>query len=250
MLGVITARMTSSRLPGKVLLPLEGKSILEHIVDRVRASGLFEDIVIATGLDPRNAPIIELAARCDVGCFRGEDEDVLDRYVRTLRQWSAEDCVRICADNPLTDMETTARLVALHQEGALDYTCVKGLRLPLGLTEVISRHALQVAHAEAPAGFRRESITIFIRENVARFKVRSIPADPFLHQAPFRLTVDYPEDYELHQILFAELFDGPPISYRRALQFLMDNPDVAALNGHLTQKAGNIYWEKLDAELP
>jgi spore coat polysaccharide biosynthesis protein SpsF len=248
--GIVAARMSSSRLPGKTLLPLAGKPALEHLIDRILAAQVVDQVVVATSTDPANTPIVELAERAGILCYQGSEDDVLDRFVQILRQWDAPHCVRFCADNPLTDMETTSRLVAAHLQGDYDYTCVKGLHLPLGLSEAISRRALEIEHAEAEPGFRRESITIFFREHAERFRIKALAPDPFLHQSPLRLTLDYPEDYRMLSAVFDRLYDGRPIEFRRALEFLRDHPEVAAINADKTQKEGNVYWEQLDERLP
>jgi spore coat polysaccharide biosynthesis protein SpsF len=248
--GIVTARMSSSRLPGKTLLPLAGKPALEHVLERIQAAEVADEVVVATSRGPQNAPIVELARRCGVGCYQGEEDDVLDRFVQVLRRWDAPHCVRFCADNPLTDMETTSRLVDAHLQGDYDYTCVKGLHLPLGLSEAISRRALEIEHAEVEPGFRRESITIFFREHAERFKIKVLAPDPFLHQSRLRLTLDYPEDYQMLSAVFDRLYEGRPIPYRRALEFLRDHPEIAAINAGKTQKEGNVYWEQLDERLP
>ena len=193
-IAVITARMGSGRLPGKVLLPLAGKTVLEHLIDRIRHARLFDTIVLATSAAPANQPLADLAQRYDIHCHRGAEDDVLDRYVQILREHEAANLCRFCADNPLTDMETTARLVELHLARHLDYTCVKGLQLQLGLVEVYSRAALEIEHQQTdPAdNLRRESVGIFLREH----------------------------------------------------------PDIAAINALRDQKAGNLYWQQLDAKLP
>lgn len=242
--------MASTRLPGKALLPLAGKPILEHVIDQVRSAGCCSEIVVATSTNPQDEAIVALAKRCGVGSFRGSEEDVLDRYVGLLHERGADACARFCADNIFPDMDTAGRLVALHEATAADYTCVRHFHLPLGLTETVSRAALEAAQREAPPGFRRESITIFIREHPERFRIRTLSADPFLHQSPFRLTLDYPEDFRLMETIFDRLYDGAPIPFRRVLELLTAEPELAALNVHRDQKEGNLYWQQLDAGLP
>ncbi|HET6463281.1 MAG TPA: NTP transferase domain-containing protein [Candidatus Krumholzibacteria bacterium] len=248
--GIVTARMSSTRLPGKTLLPLAGKPVLEHVIESVRAAGVVDEIVVATSRNPANEPIVALAERCDVGCYQGEEEDVLERFIQVLRRWDYPHCVRLCADNPITDMETTARLVEAHLSGDFDYTCVRGLHLPLGLTEAVSRRVLEVEDGEVGMDFRRESITIFIREQADRFRIKALAPDPFLNQTALRLTLDYPEDYTMLSTVFDRLYDGRPIDYRRALEFMRDHPEVAAINAQQEQKAGNVYWQELDERLP
>ena len=242
--------MSSTRLPGKTLLPLAGKPVLEHVIDSVRAAHVVDEIVVATSRNPVNHAIVELAKRCDVGCYQGEEDDVLERFIQVLRRWNYLHCVRFCADNPITDMETTARLVDAHLAGDFDYTCVRGLHLPLGLTEAISRRVLETEDREVGNDFRRESITVFIREKADRFRIKALAPDPFLNQTALRLTLDYREDYTMLSTVFDNLYDGHPIDYRRALEFLRDHPEVAAINAGKEQKAGNVYWQELDERLP
>ena len=242
--------MSSTRLPGKTLLPLAGKPVLEHVIDSIRAAGVVDEVVVATSRNPANQPIVELARRCDTGCYEGEEDDVLERFIQVLRRWDYLHCVRFCADNPITDMETTTRLVDAHLAGDFDYTCVRGLHLPLGLTEAVSRRVLEAEDREVGMDFRRESITIYIREKADRFRIKALAPDPFLNQTPLRLTLDYPEDYTMLSTVFDNLYDGRPIDYRRALEFLRDHPEVAAINAEREQKAGNVYWQELDENLP
>jgi spore coat polysaccharide biosynthesis protein SpsF (cytidylyltransferase family) len=131
MIAIIAARMGSSRLPGKVMLPLAGKPVFQHLIERIQKSELFDTIVLGTSHDPQNQPLIDCAKQCASNGFRDE-EDLADRYLRILEKYEAENFTRFCADNPLTDMETSARFGATAQGSALDYASVKGLHLPLG----------------------------------------------------------------------------------------------------------------------
>jgi spore coat polysaccharide biosynthesis protein SpsF (cytidylyltransferase family) len=247
MIGIIAARVGSGRLPGKVLFPLGGKPILQHLIERVKEAPIFEKIVVATSEDPKNEPILAVAEHCGVEAFSGDEEDVASRYAEIVRRWDAENCVRFCADNPLTDMETAAGLARVHLDRSSDYTCIKGLQQQLGMTEALSRHAVELAFAESR---NRESFTIFLRENVHRIKVVAVQPDPFLHQSPYRLTIDYDEDYTFLKAVFAGLDDGRSIPFRSVMEFLREHPEVADLNSTIDQSKTQRYWEELDSNLP
>lgn len=250
-IGIINARMGSSRLPGKMLLKLQDKTVFEHLVCRIQDATLFDLVVLATSRAPENKVLMDLAHECGIEAYAGSEEDVLDRYVQILRLYDAQNCVRFCGDNPLTDMETAAVLVHHHLNNNLDYTCIKGFQLQLGLVEVFSRHALETAWTQTDLGdeMRRESLGIFIRENLERFRTGYIEPDAFLHRSPYRLTLDYPEDYKMLNEVFAGLYQGRPIPYRQALEFLMMHPEIAKLNQGHAQKQGSQYWLQLDQNL-
>lgn len=240
--------MGSTRLPNKMCMNLSGKPLLQHLVDRVIQSNLFCDIIIATSLSEENFPIIEIAKKNKIKYFQGDENDVLSRYNNILQITKMDNFVRFCGDNPLTDMETTKKLIDLHLDEMSDYTYVKNLNLQLGLVEVFSRYAIEKLHFEIDADdlVRRESVGIFIKENKSKFKISTLCADPVLHMAPFRLTVDYEEDFHLLSSLFHILYKNEPLAYKDVIDYLIKNPELSKINCDMKQKQNNVYWESLD----
>src|SRR5438067_1879820 len=121
--GIIQARMASTRLPGKVLKPLGDKTVLAHVIARSQACLLIDEVVVATTGEPHDTAIVAEAERCGVRCFRGSEEDVLDRYYQAARHFRADAIVRITSDNPLTDPVVLERIIRefLSYQPATEY---------------------------------------------------------------------------------------------------------------------------------
>jgi len=140
---VVSARMASSRRPGKALADLAGRPLLDVLLDRMRAVRGVSGVVLATSVRPENDALAAVAERQGVGVFRGDEDDVLRRHLDCARFLGAEHVVRVTGDNPLTDVETTEALIAQHLAEGADYTYVPGDALLMGiLSEVISTEAL------------------------------------------------------------------------------------------------------------
>lgn len=192
---IIQARMGSTRLPGKVLKPIAGKVLLDHVLGRLDDLQRQAEIVVATSLLPQDDPI---AAHCcgRVACFRGGEQDVLDRYFRCAESHVFDHIVRLTADNPFTDIVELERLIDLHLTGEYDYTHSFGM-MPLGVgAEVFTMDALAVSHREGHAPNHREHVNEFIQENPQRFKIGVLDVPAGKRAPELRLTVDIPEDYE------------------------------------------------------
>ena len=136
---VVSARMASSRCPGKAVVPLAGRPLLAVLLERMAAARNVDGVVLATSTSPENDVLARLAEEGGFPVFRGEEDDVLRRHVECARAIGADHVVRVTGDNPLTDLETVERLVALHRAEGADYTYVPGDALLMGiLSEVVS----------------------------------------------------------------------------------------------------------------
>lgn len=192
---IIQARMGSTRLPGKVLKPIAGKVLLDHVLGRLEGLRRDARTVVATSLAPPD-DLIEAHCRRRIACFRGSELDVLDRYLQCAEQQGFGHVVRLTADNPFTDMVELERLIDLHLDGKYDYTHSFGM-MPLGVgAEVFTIDALRISHREGFASNHREHVNEFVQENPQRFKIGVLDV-PATKRAPeLCLTVDTLEDYE------------------------------------------------------
>lgn len=234
---IVQARMTSTRLPGKVLLPLAGEPMLTRLVERLRRVRRAHGIVIATTTNATDDPIAALCDMLAVPYHRGSEHDVLSRYADAARLHGAEVVVRITSDCPLIDPALIDRVIATHEEGDSDYASNMLLPTwPYGMAvEVFSATALQQAHTEATQAAEREHVTPFIYWHPERYRLRNVqsPVDLSHH----RWTVDTPEDYELVRRLFETLFTVQPEFTQEDILALLDTrPDWCALNQHIEQK--------------
>ena len=215
-LALIQARLGSSRLPGKSILPLPlsaqgaANTILGHVVSRVRRAASISQVVVATTTQPLDDPLATLATQLGVGVFRGDEQDVLGRFAGALVEAEPADViVRLTADNPAIDPTFLDATVAHHLATGADYTYTSGLPLGTNL-EVINASALRRAHREARQPDEREHVTPYLRRHLELFRLETLPLTVPPAVAALRLTVDYPSDYALLSLLFNEL--GPNFS--------------------------------------
>ena len=215
-------------------MKIEGKSILEHIVDFLNHSKLIDEIIIApTKLESDNK-IESLAKKIGVSCFRGSSDDVLQRFYECASINKGELIIRITADNPLIDPEIVDQIINDSISKKTDYSSnsIKQT-FPLGFTscEVFSFKTLESLPNTRTDSQSREHITPYIRQNLHLFKTSNIIAPENLSRPKWRLTVDYSEDFTLIQKIFSSLYKkGNYISYQTLVGFLDKNSELISLN--------------------
>jgi spore coat polysaccharide biosynthesis protein SpsF len=246
--AVVSARMASSRYPGKALVPLAGRPLLAVLLERVASSRGVDDVVLATSNNRENDVLARLAAEGGFGVFRGDEDDVLRRHVECAHALGAAHVVRVTGDNPLTDIETLEHLVALHLGGGADYTYVPGDALLMGiLPEVVSAAALERSWHRGEERHRSELVTLYIKEHPDEFRIRTSELPEGLYRPQYRLTVDEAEDVALMQGLFERLAaPGKIVTTREAIVVLDREPELARINAHLRHKTANLRSVELD----
>lgn len=235
---IVQARMTSTRLPGKVLLPLAGEPMLTRLVERLRRVRRAHGIVIATTTNASDDPIAALCAQLGLPCHRGSEHDVLSRYADAARLHGADVVVRITSDCPLIDPALIDQVIAVYEQRGSDYVSnMLPPTWPYGMAvEVFSAAALQQAHAEATQAAEREHVTPFIYWHPERYRLRNVASPVDLSQ--HRWTVDTPEDYELVRGLFETLHPiNPEFTQADILALLDAHPDWMTINQHVEQKS-------------
>jgi spore coat polysaccharide biosynthesis protein SpsF len=238
-LGIIQARVSSTRLPGKVLRPILGEPMLARQIERVRRAETLDGLLVATSTDPSDDALAELCELVGVPCYRGSLDDVLDRFVRAARAYGADHVVRLTGDCPLADPGLVDDLVRYHLGGGLDYSsnCMQP-SFPDGLDiEAMRVSALTRAGREANAGAEREHVTQYIVKHPEFFKIGGQINSEDL--SALRWTVDEPADFEFVRMVYAALYPvNPAFSWRDVLAYVRDNPDVAELNTKFTRNEG------------
>ena len=247
--AIVSARMASKRYPGKALVPLAGRPLIEVLLERVASVPDLDSMALATSSQPENLPLVQLARRMGIPAFQGDEQDVLRRYVDCAHNLRAAHVVRVTGDNPLTDLETLERLVAVHLESGADYTYVPGDALLMGiLCEVISTAALERSWERGEARHRAELVTLYIKEHPGQFKIQTAELPEGLYRPEYRLTVDEAEDVALMQAIFARLgAPGKIVTTREAVALLDREPDLPRINAHLRHKDVNLRSVALDA---
>lgn len=237
--ALIQARTGARRLANKVLLDLCGKTVLEHVIDRVSRARTIDEAVVVTTVRKEDLKIVELVSRKGTRTLCGSEDDVLDRYYQAARLLNAQHIVRITADCPVIDADVIDQVVNYYFKSKADY-CSNTITqtFPDGLdVEVFSFDALAKAWKNARLSSEREHVTPYIRNNARLFKVVSIehPVNLGVH----RWTLDEKKDYEF----LSELFNG---LYRKnayfgmsdILKFLEKNPGLKSINTQITRNEG------------
>jgi spore coat polysaccharide biosynthesis protein SpsF len=234
---IVQARMTSTRLLGKVLLPLAGEPMLLRLLERLRRVQRANGIVVVTTTNATDDPIAALCVQLGVPYLRGSEHDVLSRYADAARLHGADTVVRITSDCPLIDPALIDRVVETYEEGGSDYVSnMLSPTWPYGMAvEVFSAAALAQAHAEATQAAEREHVTPFLYWHPERYRLRNVASPVDLSQ--HRWTVDTPEDYELVGRLFDHLMPTRPnFTQADVLALLNQHPDWIGINQHIQQK--------------
>lgn len=213
--------MGSSRLPGKVLLKIRGKSLLERAVWRLRTARTLDGVVVlTTTLDEDDAIVLE-AERLEAPVHRGPEFDVLKRFQQASRRFKPEIVVRATADNPLIDIGSIDRIVRAIRGSDLEYCIENGL--PVGAaTEAITAPALERSDLESRDPGHREHVTLYVKENLNKFRVAFLSPPDTLCRPDLRITIDTAEDFLFVEDLILAVPEGEdpvPLScYLRAAE--------------------------------
>lgn len=242
--AIIQARMTSTRLPGKVLKEVLGKPLLEYELERVaRITGL-DDFIVATTVNSDDDPVRDLCRRMGVKCFRGSEMDVLDRYYRAAQTFGighGDYVARITADCPLIDPDICdavidAYFAARKSDTPVDHMGIDYETLPHGVDiEIFPFESLETAHRDGHAPLDREHVTWYNWHHPELFKLSR-----YRYGRPcgeYRLTVDTPEDLALVKAVIEELYPKDPhFKFDDVIDFLEQRDDIRRLNENVEQK--------------
>ncbi len=242
-LAIIQARMGATRLPGKVLLDLCGKTVLHHVIDRVRSCTKVARTVIATTLNGEDDAVEQEAKDLEVDCYRGDESDVLDRYYQAASKFSGDPIVRITADCPLLDPDLLTLMLEkfeqIQNSEKLDYLSNTQTRtIPRGLDiEIFNRASLTAAWQEARKPEEREHVTPFIYRNPDRFTLHDFSGD--IDLSHLRWTLDTQEDLNLIREIYKALYNknnATIFTTDEVLALLEQKPGLQTLNAHIQQK--------------
>jgi spore coat polysaccharide biosynthesis protein SpsF (cytidylyltransferase family) len=239
-LGILQARTSSSRLPGKVLMPILGRPMLIRQIERLSRCVRLENLVVATSTDPSDDRLAALCRDAGIDCFRGSLDDVLDRFVEAARPYSPDAVVRLTGDCPLADPILIDQIVGRFLDSELDYLSnSEPPTYPDGLdVEVVRFACLQAARCEAVLPSQREHVTPFIRRQPDRFRVANHVREQDLSY--LRWTVDEPEDFEFVRRVYEHLYPvDPDFSTDDVLSLLQRNPEIRHVNSRFQRNEGS-----------
>jgi spore coat polysaccharide biosynthesis protein SpsF len=238
-IATIEARMTSTRLPGKVLLEARGAPLLHHLVDRLRDVPSLDGIVLATTTNRTDDVLAQFAARERIACFRGSEDDVMARVIGAAGSVEADVVVEITGDCPVIDpqiVEQTIRMFLAHDVAYASNVIVRSY--PDGMdTQVFSLDTLERSAALTSERLDREHVTLHIREHPEIFSRVHLVAPPEMHWPDLGLTLDEPADYDLIRRLVEHFGDANPrFSCLDAIRVLRAHPEWTVLNLTVARK--------------
>jgi len=225
--------MSSTRLPGKVLMPLLGEPMLARQIERIRRARRIDGLVIATSREASDQPLADLCARIGVECYRGSLGDVLDRYYQAARPHRPRHVMRVTGDCPLIDPALLDALAELHFAGAYDYSSnVHERTYPDGLdAEIFTFDLLERAWREAKTAAEREHVTPYMYRSGPALRRGALKDS--VDRSALRWTVDYPEDFAFVARVFESLYPAhPSFGTDDVHRLLARHPEIAALNAH------------------
>jgi len=240
--------MSSTRLPGKVLMKLDKKhTVFDYLINQLKHSKLLGKIIIATtNLEEDNA-IVNFAKKNEIEYFRGESDDVLDRYYQCAKNFSSDNILRITSDNPLVDPTVIDDLIINYQKSSCDYASTNLARTyPFGIdAEIFSFNTLEKTWKNAILPSEREHVSSYMKKNSKIFKqfnLRNKIKVPLV-----RLTIDREVDLELFRIVISKITDRP-ILMNNILELYNNEPKLFEINSHMDPLEGYNKSLKYDKE--
>ena len=237
--AIIQARMGSTRLPGKILKTVNGKTLLEYQIERVKQAKSIDQIIIATTIENSEQPIVELCEKIGIDYYRGSEQDVLSRYYEATQKYNVDVIIRLTSDCPIIDPGVIDKVVNqyLRNQSSVDYVANTLERTyPRGLdTEVFSFKALTKAYQEAFLSRDREHVTAYFYKNPDLFKLQGVKNEQ--DYSRYRWTVDTEEDFELIRLIICELYNPDKLFLLEdVIKLLTLYPEWNDINAHIEQK--------------
>ncbi|WP_027937184.1 cytidylyltransferase domain-containing protein [Anaeroarcus burkinensis] len=240
-IAILQARMSSSRLPGKVLKEVCGKPMLVHQIERLKRARCLDHIVLATSDDASDDQVAATGLAAGVTVFRGNLEDVLDRFFQATKLFpEAKHIVRVTGDCPLLDPQVLEEIVEMHLAGSFSYTSnTLEPTFPDGLdVEVMAKDVLQQAWENASSPTEREHVTYYIYSHPEQFKLGCFKGNE--DWSGLRWTVDEERDFSFVQAIYTELYPqyGNDFSWQRVLTLLKEKPELQQMNQGILRNEG------------
>jgi spore coat polysaccharide biosynthesis protein SpsF (cytidylyltransferase family) len=239
--AILQARVSSSRLPAKVLLPILNKPMLLRQIERIQKSLLLDEIVIATSDTDSDNPIESLCLSENIAFYRGSLDNVLNRFINAADIYKADVIVRLTGDCPLTDPELIDKIVSEFLSSKLDYLSnCDPATFPDGLdVEVLSYNALKDASINATLPSQREHVTPYIRNNKDLFSIGNYKS--IKNYSNFRWTVDEPEDFDLINKIYEYLYPiDSSFTTKDILSLFDSHPELHSINNRFNRNEGSL----------
>lgn len=254
-LCIVQARMGSERLPGKVINPLMGKPMILYTLDRLSRSKYINEVVLATSVDQKEQPLVDILQAAGYKFFRGNESDVLKRYRDTAEEFGGDIIIRVTGDCPLIDPEILDNVITYFKMNDYDYvrldvpnTFVRGFDVEIFTKEALVKvYSIVMKFSEKEYNndkvdnediqnfnMYKEHVTYYMYKHPEQFKIGYVRGGE-LYNKDYRLCVDTKEDFQLVENIFS-YFKNEFVSSKDVVKYLDDNPEVAKINQDVTQK--------------
>lgn len=237
--AIIQARCGSTRFPSKVFADIDGKPLLWHVVNRLKYAKMIDDIIIATTVNPKDDKIEEWCKAESVKCFRGSEEDVLNRYYSAAVAFPSDVVVRVTADDPFKEPRVIDRVIRKLIDEKLDLVTNNfPPSFPEGLDcEAFTFIVLELMEKTTQDSFEREHVTQYVYHNPDKFKIGNVVSETQL--SSYRWTIDNAEDYEMVKAVYAnrEKNSKGILLMDEILDILRKNPDISIINSQVKRSA-------------
>lgn len=236
-IAIIQARMSSTRLPGKIMLKLGNKSVLANVVERVRKCPAVSDVVVATTILPADDAVIEECNKIGVTHFRGSSDNVLERYYLAANMAKADVIIRITSDCPFIDPEMLGAMLTKFSDENPDYLSNVVTRCyPRGFDmEIFTFAALEESYEQAKLPHEQEHVTPYIYQHPEKFTLSGYHEDD--DNSDLRVTLDTIEDWQVIENVYNTLAgNNPDFLHKDVIKYLRENPDIAKINQQTQQK--------------
>lgn len=237
--ATIEARMSSSRLPGKVLLPAAGKPMLLHLYQRLQQVKSLSDIVLATTVNQPDDALEDFAREHGISIFRGSEDDVLSRVIGAAEHAAADVIVEISGDCPLIDPELVAQCIEIHKNNTADFVSnAATASYPGGMdVSIFSLDVLKKSESMVQDPLHREHVCLNIVQHPELFSRLNVVAPPRLNWPELEVLLDEQKDYDLICSLIETLGEQDPyFDCYKIIDFLRANPEIRQLNSSVQRK--------------
>ncbi len=237
--AIIQARCGATRFPNKVFADINGESLLWHVVNRLKFASLIDDIIVATTVNERDERIEQWCKRENIKCFRGSEEDVLNRYYNASLAFPSDVIVRVTADDPFKEPTVINAVIKKLSDGGYDLVTNNfPPSFPEGLDcEAFTFKALETMELTTQDPFEREHVTQYIYHNPDKFKIGNVVSDRQL--SSYRWTIDTPKDYDMVKAIYKKRKTDATgmLLMDEILDILKANPEIADINSDVKRSA-------------
>ena len=218
-IAVIQSRMESSRLPGKAMMEICGKPIIEHVIERTKKIKGIHTIILATSTDEKNQPIINLAKKHKCDTFSGPENDVLERYYQITKLYNNSYILKVTGDSPLIDPDLASNIITKVTN---DYDYINMSGVPLGVeVELIKNEALIKIHRESTGRYNKEHISNYIKTNPNKFKIKTYDMNLKVKDGEkIKLTISTKEDFDFVENIYKNLYKNKIFTTKEVLDFI------------------------------